>query len=171
VEFLAYQKRVLKMTIPPAFGVTPVLCEFRVVDPASPDRFITRKAIEFDYATPLEYLQRWLDANDVFGDDIRLNSVVEWLDGSISFVITQPQYQGEPAEYRDIEAYFKKAGWTSLRDPSGHAIFFNYAFQVMAIDAERRNCYITRHGLQPFDVILCRPSEDIEAFLKIWPES
>jgi len=92
-------------------------------------------------------------------------------DGLLSLCITQPQYHGEPAEYRDIEHLFLRAGWTRLKDLSGHAIFFNYAFGVMAIDAERRNCYITAGQLQPFDVILCRPDEEMEAFLWIYPES
>jgi hypothetical protein len=40
----------------------------------------------------------------------------------------------------------------------------------MAIDAELRNCYVTDGGLQPFDVILCVPDENLERFLKIYPE-
>ena len=39
----------------------------------------------------------------------------------------------------------------------------------MAIDAERRNCYLTGGELQPFDVILCRPDEEMAEFLGIWP--
>ena len=82
----------------------------------------------------------------------------------MSFGISQPQYHGAPAEYRDIERCFSEAGWTRLKDPSGHVIFFNYAFGVMAIDAERRNCYLTDGQLQPFDVILCRPDAAMQAF-------
>ena len=97
--------------------------------------------------------------------------MIEWSDGALSFGITQPQYHGKPAEPRDIESGFQSAGWTRLKDPSGHLVFFNYAFEIMAIDAERRNCYLTDGQLQPFDVILCRPSEEIQAFLKIYPDS
>lgn len=97
--------------------------------------------------------------------------MIGWPDGSLSFCITQPQYHGTPAEARDIEHFFKEAGWTRLKDPSGHVIFFNYAFEVMAIDAERRNCYLTDGQLQPFDVILCRPDEEMSAFLRIFPDS
>ena len=98
-------------------------------------------------------------------------SVIAWPDGAISFGITQPQYHGTPAESRDIEKFFKEAGWVRLKDPSGHVVFFNYAFGVMAIDVERRNCYITEGQLQPFDVILCRPDEEMERFLGIYPDS
>jgi hypothetical protein len=38
----------------------------------------------------------------------------------------------------------------------------------MAIDAESRNCYVTDDGLQPFDVILCEPDDDLERFLRIY---
>jgi hypothetical protein len=87
----------------------------------------------------------------------------------VSFGITQPQYHGVPAEPREIEAFFHQAGWNRLNDPSGHAVFFNYAFGVMAIDAERRNCYLNDGGLQPFDVILCEPDESLERYLGIYP--
>jgi hypothetical protein len=49
-------------------------------------------------------------ANEVFGDDARLASVIEWPDGNLSFGITQPQYHGAPAEQRDIEFYFHAPG-------------------------------------------------------------
>ncbi len=107
--------------------------------------------------------------NEVFGDDVKLVSVIQWKDGLVSFGITQPQYQGAPAAPRDIEKFFREAGWTLLNDPSNHKVFFNCALQVMAIDAESRNCYLTDDGLQPFDVILCEPSEEMERFLKIYP--
>lgn len=166
------EKRYRKTTIPPAFGLVPKVLEIPVVnlrnDPSIP---ATRKAIEFVHATPLEYLERWAASNEVFGDDVRLVSVIQWQEGFVSFGISQPQYHGTPAEYRDIERCFLAAGWTRLKDPSGHAVFFNYAFGVMAIDAERRNCYLTDGQLQPFDVILCRPDEEMAAFLGIYPDS
>lgn len=172
VEFDPEERRYRKTTIPPAFGLIPQVVTLPVVDlRADPDKQPSRRAVEFLHATPIEYLERWRASNEVFGDDVRLASVIEWADGMISLGITQPQYHGIPAEPRDIERCFLAAGWTRLKDPSGHAIFFNYAFGVMAIDAERRNCYLTDGQLQPFDVILCRPDEEMEAFLGIYPNS
>jgi hypothetical protein len=160
-----------KTTIPPAFGLIPVLRRHPEVvlrpDSAAP---CDREFIEFSPATPLEYLARWIASNEVFGDDVNLVSVIRWLDGLTSFGITQPQYHGIPAEPRDIESYFLDAGWTPLNDPSGHVVFFNYAFGIMAIDTERRNCYINQGGLQPFDVILCVPDLALEQYLRIYPE-
>lgn len=109
-------------------------------------------------------------ANDVFEDDVRLNSVVEWADGRISFAISQPQYHGKRASDREIESYFTQAGWTRILDRTGHLLFFNYAFNVLAIDALPRNCYIKDGQLLPFDVILCRPETELEDFLRLYPE-
>ena len=170
VELDAPNRRAIKITIPPAFGLVPRLKELPVVDLRS-EQAATRTVIEFFPATPLEYLERWQAANDVFGDDVRLASVIEWPDGAVSLCITQPQYHGEPAEPREIESFFLKNGWTRLKDPSGHVVFFHHAFGVLAIDAERRNCYLTGDRLQPFDVILCRPDAAMGDFLKIRPQT
>jgi hypothetical protein len=169
VELDARAGIVGKTTIPPAFGLVPELRRHSLAvlrpDTDSPRE---REGIEFVPAAPLEYLSRWLASNEVFGDDVHLASVIRWSDGMISFGITQPQYHGVPAEPREIEAFFHDAGWTRLNDPSGHAVFFNYAFGVLAIDAERRNCYLNEGGLQPFDVILCVPDESLERYLGIY---
>ena len=100
-----------------------------------------RTAIEFLPATPLEYLERWIAANDVFGDNVTLAAVLEWEDGLTSFMIAQPQYHGQPAPEREIESFFEASGWKWLPDASGHRLYFNYAFQVLAINALPRNCY------------------------------
>ncbi|MES2707064.1 MAG: hypothetical protein V4726_10730 [Verrucomicrobiota bacterium] len=130
---------------------------------------LIRETVEFAPATPLEYLERWMDANELFNDDVRLVSVIEWADGQVSFGITQPQYHGEPADPREIEHYFLKAGWTPVPDTTGHRIFYNYSWQVLAIDAEPRNCYINDGCLLPFDVILRRPDEALEKHLRLYP--
>lgn len=170
VELDSVSRQAVKLTIPPAFGLIPGLKSLLAVDLRS-EHSVSRTAIEFFPATPIEYLERWRAANEVFGDDVRLASVIEWPNGEISICVTQPQYHGEPAEPRDIEAFFLKHGWTRLKDPSGHAVYFNYAFGVMAIDAERRNCYLTDGELQPFDVILCQPDEEMERFLQVYPHN
>ncbi len=128
-----------------------------------------RLQIEFIEATPLEYLERCLLANDVFEDDIRLASVIEWADHRLSIGTTQPHYAGRPATHDQIEDYFIQNQWVRRRDAAGHLIFFNYAYQVLAIDAVPRNCYLQDTSLQPFDVILCRPSDELEAFLDLYP--
>jgi hypothetical protein len=167
VEVVAEVARMVKITLPPKFGLIPKVLTHAVPnlrgEPGS------RKAIEFVPATPLEYLERWIAANDVFGDDVKLTAVVQWADGQVSFAISQPQYHGEPATEREIEQHFLAAGWTRIPDPAGqHDVFFNYAFQTLAIDTLPRNCYLKDGDLLPFDVILCQPDEELEAFLGLY---
>jgi len=175
VEMSDHRDRVAKITIPPGFGLTAAVVERSAVnlrnDPALPS---TRACVELVKATPLEYLQRWIAANDVFEDDVRLESVVRWEGGDVSFGISQPQYHGDPAPDREIDWYFKSAGWKAVGDPSspaGHQLFYNYAFQVLAVDALPRNCFLNEDLLLPFDVILCRPDERMEQFLGLYPGS
>ena len=159
-----------KITIPPKFGLIPKIVAHPAVnlrgDPSLPGH---RQAIEIVPATPLEYLERWIAANHVFEDDVRLTSVIEWSGGEVSFGITQPQYHGHPAPVRDIERYFEASGWKRVLDNSDHLLFYNYAFQVLAIDALPRNCYLHDGMLLPFDVILCHPDEAMEKFLNLYP--
>jgi hypothetical protein len=70
---------------------------------------------------------------------------------------------------REIERFFEDAGWKRLPDCDGHTLFYNYAFQVLAIDALPRNCYLHENALLPFDVILCQPDEELESFLRLYP--
>lgn len=103
---------------------------------------------------------------------MRLTSVIKWSDGQVSFGIHQPQYHGEPASPRDIDRYFEASGWTCIADPggSGHILYYNYAFQVLAIDALPRNCYLHEGALLPFDVILCQPDAELEKYLRLYPD-
>ncbi|MGB6221513.1 hypothetical protein [Haloferula sp.] len=141
------------------------LIEAKLADPT--ETAPSRKALEFFPATPIEYLERWQASNELFGDDVHLASVVKWKDGAVSFVVTQPQYHGEPAEEREIVRHFGEAGWEQLKDPSGHLVLYNYAFGRIAVDAAPRNCYINEGGLQPFDVILCWPNRELAEYLGI----
>ena len=79
-------ERMVKITIPPKFGLIPQVITHAV--PNLRGEPGTRQAIEFIHATPLEYLERWIAANDVFGDDVKLTSVVQWADGQVSFAIS-----------------------------------------------------------------------------------
>lgn len=161
-----------KITIPPAFGLVPRLVSHPNVNLRNdPSVAAFRHTIEFLPATPLEYIERWIAANAVFEDSVKLTSVVQWGDGQISFGIQQPQYHGVPASPTEIDRYFEASGWTHLSDPggTGHVLYYNYAFQVLAIDALPRNCYTRDGNLLPFDVILCHPDDELEKFLRIYP--
>lgn len=81
VEFTSESDRVIKITIPPKFGLIPQVITHAVPNLRGEPGI--RHAIEFAHATPLEYLERWIAANDVFGDDVKLTSVVQWADGQV----------------------------------------------------------------------------------------
>lgn len=107
-----------------------------------------RRCIEFIRGTPLEYLTRWRLSNGVFGDEVELIQVIEWSDGDVSFAVRQPQYHGEPAADREIERFFRESGRVSITDPAReHELFFNCAYNVLAIDAVPRNCYVREDRL------------------------
>lgn len=162
VEFDPIQGRVFKTTLPGTFGLIPGVISLR-------DSFgKTRRSVEAIDATPIEYLQRWLANNEVFSDDVQLEAILEWPDGRISFTISQPAYHGEPARSSEIREHFEQAGWKRLSNFDGHQFFFNFAFQVLAMDAEPRNCHLTKDGLQPFDVILTQPNSELEELLRIY---
>lgn len=146
-----------KITVRPGFGLVPIVLEFQKVDLRNDcGRVGIDRKIEFERATPLEYLERWCCANEVFGDSVRLASVIEWADGMVSFAILQPQYDGSIPSPEDIHGYFDRYGWTWLKRERNRSIYFNYAFGVLAIDALPRNCYVSNGELLPFNVILCR---------------
>jgi len=110
-----------------------------------------------------------LPPTDIFGDAVRLTAVIEWDDGQVSLAIRQPQYHGKPAPFREIDRFFEADGWTRLPNICDHTMFFNYAFQMLAIDALPRNCYLREGSFSPFDVILCRPDRQLERLLKLYP--
>jgi len=168
VDYDPDSQLVVKITKPPGFGLFP-----RVVSvPRYKGGEVGWKrepSVEFVAATPIEYLERWIRANEVFDDDTRLVSVVRWRDGQVSFCIVQPHYDGEAATERQIESSFIEGGWTPLRDPRGeHLVYMNYPWNVLAVDALPRNCKYNKDGLQPFDVILVTPDDDLDAYFKIY---
>jgi len=74
-----------KITVPGRFGLRPAVVSHPAVNLRGDSSLpAVRRSLEAVAATPLEYLQRWRDANAIFHDDVNLASVVEWEDGQIS---------------------------------------------------------------------------------------
>ncbi len=170
VELDAGASRVVKITIPNGFGLTPKLLQVKQAHAHLRAKIKeSRPSIEFVPATPLEYLSRWHACNELFNDDVRLCDVILWPNQRVSLSISQPVYAGSIPTNADIETYFSKAGWTRINNASGHGIFYDYASEVMALDIEPRNCYISYDGeLLPFDVILSEPDDELSDFLKLY---
>ena len=136
VNFEESHSDVVKLTTVPGFGLTPRIRTFEVPNLREPESPTIRRQIEFERATPLEYLQRWICSNEVFEDDVRLASVVSWADGNVSFVIRQPHYGGKPAPQKVIDEHFLSCGWEKMAKEQNHTVFFNYAFGVLDDDLE-----------------------------------
>lgn len=70
VEYSINDEVILKVTIPPKFGLIPKICIHEVPNLREPSQPGTRSVIEFEPATPLEYLKRWILCNEVFEDHV-----------------------------------------------------------------------------------------------------
>jgi hypothetical protein len=79
VDFDDTKRLVIKITRPPGFGLIPYVRSSRIIDLRNPGAApVMKETVEFTVATPLEYLERWLDANELFSDVVRLVSVIQW---------------------------------------------------------------------------------------------
>ena len=169
VELDEHSHRIKKFTLPSGFGLTPKLLHHdQAHADLRPELQRTKPSIEFVPATPLEYLARWHACNELFRDDVQLTTVILWSDHRVSFGITQPQYAGRIPTNARIEDYFCETMWARVPNELGHTIFYNYAYDILALDIEPRNCYLSDDDeLLPFDVILSTPDDDLRDFLKL----
>jgi hypothetical protein len=169
VELAEGRSRVVKVTLPPAFGLISCVTSTPIANVRNAPSFTAqRKQIESVRATPLEYLSRWILVNEVFQDDVRLESVILWDCGLVSLSISQPQYHGRPATSREIESNLIRDGWTLCSKEASGTVFYNYAHKVLAVDVLPRNCYMNEGSFLPFDVILQRPGLELEDFLELY---
>lgn len=123
-------KRVIKLTRPPAFG-------------AQGEAYI--------------YLNNFLAANLLFGDDIRLEGLVEASDG-LRFVISQPFVEGQISSKERIESYFFELGFVL----SGTHSFRHQESGLIIADARPANVLEDTQGmLFPIDVQVLWPAHDL----------
>ena len=165
---VAYHDRnsLIKITLPNGgFGLIPKVTRHRKVDLRS-DIESFYEQIEFLDATPLEYLDRWILCNELFNDSADVERVIQWDDTSVSIMLTQPYYMGEVITHDEIHAAFIEQGWEAIYK-DGRAVFYNYAYDAIALDLEPRNCYMAETGLQPFDLILSHPDDEMRMHLGI----
>lgn len=109
-------------------------------------------------ALPLQYLERLLLQNEVFGDDIRLEGL--WQDGEGWHIVTsQSDIAGRPATLDEIRVGMKEFGFREL-PWRGIGYENSLAFQfgdIFVWDVHPANMVMTAAGLLvPIDVILMR---------------
>jgi hypothetical protein len=127
-------KRYLKATWPDFFGM-----------------LVVHRPDEEPKASPIDYLERWLLHNEIFGDDVRfLGALVS--DAGLRLLIQQPAIAGIPATDEQIRCFFTSSGWLRFVI-DGHAAFFDPARGVVISDTHRGNIILMDDGLlAPIDL-------------------
>ncbi|HBJ83288.1 MAG TPA: hypothetical protein DDZ88_05330 [Verrucomicrobiales bacterium] len=153
VRFHEPDRRVWKKTWPGTFGMMPEW---------SPEGWKPA------YATPLEYLERFILHNALFQDDVRLEGVVITaqppalvgaVPGGCSMVISQrwliaADDQNPHPIVSQISAYMQERGFKPL--PDSFFGWFREDDGVIVLDAKPDNFVLTPDGILPFDLVLAR---------------
>lgn len=139
-------QRYFKATHPGRFG-------FAVV--ALPDG-----SLELTGATPLEYLERLLLQNSLFGDHLRLEGVASE-NGKTVLLTSQPNIADEAVSDSEMSAFMAKLWFAPLRGLSlgrpGALAFYRDLDEVAAFDAHPGNFVKDGNGVVlPIDLILLR---------------
>lgn len=119
-----------------------------------PDFFgllVVYRSHEDHKASPIDYLERWLLHNELFGDDVRFVGAL--LEGDqLRLVISQPAIAGVPATLEQISDFFTNNGW--YRFTVGKELaFYEPERQVAISDTHRGNIILMDDGLlAPIDL-------------------
>ena len=120
-------------------------------------------------ATPLEYLERLVIFNEVFGDDIRLVGVIAGPEPAI--VTTQPVIRGRDATAAEITAFMSALGFAEvpgvIAGRRDSVSYFRASDGVAAFDAHGENVIASATGLAPIDLFVVHADEDLHAFLSM----
>jgi len=117
----------------------------------------------------LEYLERLLLQNSVFGDTVCLEGVAQEPDGNL-IVSSQPHITGEEVTREEIlvfmsRLWFKRMPNLHLGRP-GSMAFYRDLDEAAAFDAHPGNFVKDQEGVVlPIDLILVRASEDLQRAL------
>lgn len=165
VRFRAADNRAVKRTHPGTFGFQPIQREGRWVSVP---------------ATPLAYLNRFKVQNDLFGDDVRLEGVMESSGPSmvigqpadgISFVISQFWLDAADPEHPHpteaaITEFFTQRGFHRI--PGAFYGWLRAADGVTVLDARPDNFIATSAGLFPIDLHLHAPPAPVVEQEVVW---
>lgn len=116
-------------------------------------------------ATPLEYLERLLLANEFFGDDIALLGLLDAGSGP-QVVTSQPTIRGEPPDTNAIADFMTALGFAILPPivvrNSGALSFFRESDALAAFDCHAGNFFLSDGHVFPIDVILVRADDRLQ---------
>ena len=118
-------------------------------------------------ATPSEYLDRCQLQNELFGDDIRLEKIVE-NGGFPKILISQPALEGELPSQSEIDELMSGGGYQRITQGA----YYERNRGVVVVDLFPRNALKTRNGqLCPFDPVIQRVHPDFAEFLMAHPDT
>lgn len=159
VQYRDEPDRWQKTTHPGTFGIFPYI-----------DHGLDKQTQQFTevlklgHATPLQYLERLLLMNHVFGDDISLEAVIETARG-ISVETSQPDVEGSLPSLDEIDVFMRRMGFKRVRE-SGPT-WWCAEDDVMVIDAHEANFIKTADGhIIPIDVSILHPDGELLEFIK-----
>lgn len=120
------------------------------------------------YATPLEYLERWRLANELFGDRARLRGIVI-CDQGVSVVISHPAIGGADAASYQIRRLFEGFGFRMVPGfalgASLDSSFYHPELRMAVFDAAGDNFVVSRGMPVPVDVMVLNASDRLHAQL------
>ena len=115
-------------------------------------------------ATPQTYFERLGLANQIFGDDIRMEGLVND-GGKLRVVTSQTTVKGSTASPEDVVQCLEQHGFHSL-DVEDQQLWHNPQVNVVAFDAHTSNFIKTPEGVIPIDVNLARITPKLSAAIK-----
>ena len=120
-------------------------------------------------ATPLEYLERWLNANEIFGDAAKLRGVIVTEQG-VQVVISQPFIKGPYPSLSEIKVQMAAGGFDPVvgfhLGAEVNTSYYHPGEKVGVFDAAPDNFILSHKMAVPIDVVTIRVSDALHVQLR-----
>lgn len=112
---------------------------------------VVYRSKEEPQASPIDYLERWLLHNQLFGDSVVFLGAIED-DNKSRLLIEQPAIEGTVATLEQIQSFFTTSGWLPFRI-DGNLAFLDPDRELTVSDTHLGNIIVMPDGqLAPIDV-------------------
>lgn len=127
-------------------------------------------SLELTGGTPLEYVERLLLQNSLFGDSIRLEGIVRENGGTV-VLTSQPNIEGNEITSDEMLTFMSRLWFQPLRGLSlgrpGALAFYRDLDEIAAFDAHPGNFVKDENGIVlPIDLVLLRASDELQKAFK-----
>lgn len=111
-------------------------------------------------ASLIDYLERWLLHNQLFGDDVHFLGAFDTPEG-LRLLIEQPAIEGTIATIEEIQSFFKSSGWLPYQLDENLA-FFDPEQNLTISDTHPGNIIVMSDGrFAPIDLRVQRLSPSL----------